>query len=80
MKQFLNKISILVVMLAALVLQAEAQCAICTKTAMQMGEGPAKGLNAAILYLMAIPLTILFFIGYRWYRRENAIRKKEQHP
>lgn len=79
MKQLLNKISILVVMLATVVLQAEAQCAICTKTAMQMGEGPAKGLNAAILYLMAIPLTILFFIGYRWYRRENAVRKQEQN-
>lgn len=47
---------------------ATAQCSICTKTAQQLGEGPAKGLNGAILYLAFIPLLIIGFIGYRWWR------------
>ena len=30
--------------------RAEAQCAMCTKTAQQLGEKPAQGMNAGILY------------------------------
>lgn len=48
-----------------------AQCSICTKTASQLGEGPAQGLNTAIIYLMFTPLAIMFFIGYRWWKRER---------
>lgn len=51
-----------------------AQCAICTKTASQLGEGPAKDLNAAILYLMFMPLIIMGVIGYKWYKKEKASR------
>ena len=51
----------------------QAQCSICTKTAMQLGEGPAKGLNAGILYLMATPLAIMGIIGYRWWKREKQV-------
>ena len=50
-----------------------AQCSLCTKTAQQLGEGPAKGLNAGILYLMGIPLALLFIIGYKWWKREKQI-------
>ena len=46
----------------------KAQCAICTKTAQQLGERPAKALNLGIIYLAAAPLAILGFIGYRWYK------------
>lgn len=52
---------------------ASAQCSICTKTAMQLGEGPAKGLNAGILYLMVAPLAIMGIVGYRWWKREKQI-------
>jgi len=45
-----------------------AQCSICTKTAQQLGEGPAKGLNSAILYLAFFPLLLIGFIGYRWWK------------
>jgi len=45
-----------------------AQCSVCTKTALQMGEKPAKGLNSGILYLMAAPFAIVGFIGYRWWK------------
>jgi len=45
-----------------------AQCSICTRTAQQMGEKPAKALNTGILYLAAAPLAIAGFIGYRWWK------------
>ena len=47
---------------------ANAQCSICTKTAQQLGEKPAKGLNSGILYLAFMPLAIVGVIGYRWWR------------
>jgi hypothetical protein len=45
-----------------------AQCSICTKTAQQLGEGPAQGLNSGIMYLMFTPFVIVGFIGYRWWK------------
>ena len=41
----------------------EAQCSICTRTAQQMGERPAKALNSGILYLAFAPLAI-FWIAW----------------
>jgi hypothetical protein len=51
---------------------AEAQCSICTRTAEQMGEKPAKGLNAGILYLAFTPLAIAGFISFRWWRKNRT--------
>ena len=48
-----------------------AQCSICTKTASQLGDGPAQGLNLAIVYLMFTPLAIMGIIGYRWWKKEK---------
>lgn len=48
-----------------------AQCSICTKTASQLGEGPASALNSAILYLAFAPFAIVGFIGYRWWKNEK---------
>lgn len=48
-----------------------AQCSICTKTAQQMGEKPAKGMNSGIIYLMVMPLAIMGYIGYRWWQGEK---------
>jgi hypothetical protein len=45
-----------------------AQCSICTKTAQQLGERPAKALNGGILYLAAMPFLIFSYIGYRWWK------------
>ena len=50
---------------------ADAQCSICTKTAQQMGEKPAKALNAGILYLAFAPLAIFGYIGYRWWKSNH---------
>jgi hypothetical protein len=49
---------------------SSAQCSICTKTAQQLGEEPAKGLNAGILYLAATPFLIAGYVFYRW-RKSN---------
>ena len=51
---------------------AEAQCSICTRTAEQLGEKPAKGLNAGILYLAFTPLAIIGIIGFRWWRKNKS--------
>ena len=49
-------------------IQTIAQCALCTKTAQQLGEKPALGLNQGILYLMLMPFAIVSFIGYKWWK------------
>jgi len=60
-------LQILVVMLLGC-LQTMAQCSLCTKTAQQLGEGPAKGLNNGILYLALTPLLIIGILGFRYWR------------
>ncbi|HTQ65167.1 MAG TPA: hypothetical protein VMI12_10235 [Puia sp.] len=50
---------------------SSAQCSICTKTAQQLGEKPAKALNAGILYLAFAPLAIFGYIGYRWWKSNH---------
>jgi len=52
-----------------------AQCSICTKTASQLGEGPAAALNSAIIYLAFTPFAIVAFIGYKWWKNEKAINQ-----
>lgn len=51
--------------------EALAQCSICTRTAAQLGEKPARGLNAGILYLAAIPLTLAGVVSYRWWKNNG---------
>jgi len=66
-----KRILISIIGLGAFATYVSAQCSICTKTASQLGDGPAQGLNGAIIYLMITPLAIMGFIGYRWWKREN---------
>ena len=49
----------------------QAQCSICTKTAQQLGEGPAEGMNTGILYLAFAPFAIIGYIGYRWWKNNQ---------
>ena len=53
-----------------------AQCAMCTKTAQQLGEKPALGLNHGILYLMLAPFSIVGFIAYRWWKNNREIENQ----
>jgi len=54
-------------MLLIFTTKASAQCSICTKTAQQLGERPAKALNKGIMYLAFAPLAIMGYVGYRWW-------------
>jgi hypothetical protein len=58
--------------LVAVQIATIAQCAMCTKTAQQLGEKPAEGLNSGILYLMLAPFAIVGYIGYKWWKSDNA--------
>lgn len=64
----LVRLTIMLLLVVVLSNAAEAQCSICTKTAQQMGEKPAKALNSGIIYLAATPLALMGFIGYRWWK------------
>ena len=66
MKKLLMAVTMMFFLLLAI--PAFSQCSICTKTAQQMGEKPAKALNSGIVYLAATPLAILAVIGMRWWK------------
>ncbi|HEX9514333.1 MAG TPA: hypothetical protein VF939_27760 [Puia sp.] len=51
--------------------RAKAQCSICTRTAQQLGEKPAKALNKGIMYLALTPLAIGGIVGYRWWKSNH---------
>jgi len=74
----MKKTGLIVFFLISIFQTAVAQCSICTKTAEQMGEGPAKALNGAIVYLMVMPFAIIGFIGYRWWKREKQIISEQE--
>jgi hypothetical protein len=71
----MKKWSLIMVLLVLLLISSDAvfsQCSICTKSAQQMGERPAKALNAGILYLAAMPFLIFTYIGYRWWKSQKS--------
>jgi hypothetical protein len=70
-KQRLVFICILSMLLSAAAIPVRAQCSICTRTAQQLGERPAKALNKGIIYLAVTPLAIFGVIGYRWWKSEE---------
>jgi TRAP-type C4-dicarboxylate transport system permease small subunit len=61
------------IMLMIFTTEASAQCSICTKTAQQMGERPAKALNKGIMYLAFTPLLIMGYVGYRWWNSNREV-------
>lgn len=63
-------ILVIVFILASVDLQA--QCSICTRTAQQLGEKPARGLNAGILYLAFTPLALIGFIAFKWWKKNKS--------
>jgi hypothetical protein len=76
MNDMRGKITLLCLLLIASTFSGNllAQCSICTKTASQLGEGPASALNSAIIYLAFAPLAIMGFIGWKWWKNE------QKHP
>jgi hypothetical protein len=64
---------ILIILLMFFIMPVDlaAQCSICTKTAQQLGEKPAKALNTGIVYLGLTPLIIMGVVGYRWWKNNQ---------
>lgn len=48
-----------------------AQCSICAKTVMQMGNKPAQGFNNGIIYLMIVPYLAIGVVAYKWWQNEK---------
>lgn len=68
----MKKRLLVVLMLVLLAPAVWAQgCAMCTKTASELDSKSAKGLNAGILYLAALPLTLLGTIGFIWWKHNK---------
>lgn len=63
---------ILVILFALVSIDSQAQCSICTRTAQQLGEKPARGLNAGIIYLAFTPLLLIGFIAFKWWRKNSS--------
>ena len=76
MKKCITIFSI-VLFLNLICVDADAQCAMCTKTAQQLGEKPAQGLNSGILYLMFAPFAIVGIIGYKWWKNNKLVEESE---
>lgn len=64
--------ALIVLLLVFPAVSATAQCSICTKSAQQLGDKPAKGMNNAIFYLAFAPFLIIGVIGYRWYKSDRS--------
>ncbi len=77
--QMKHIVNILILVFFSLLISTalRAQCAVCTKTALQLGEKPAQGLNSGILYLMFTPFAIVGFIGYRWWKGNKKFEEEE---
>lgn len=68
-----NRLGLLICVAGVLLLSfsAGAQCAMCTKTAAQLGDKPAEGLNTGIVYLMMTPFIIIGFVAYKWWKNRE---------
>ncbi len=77
MRTFFSKYFFLLLATLIFVSNSFAQCSLCTKTAEQLGEGPASSLNSGIVYLMLSPFVIMGFIGYRWWKKEKEVLAEE---
>lgn len=71
MKKFCAVVGFLLVLGVGGVIPCKAQCSICTRTAQQLGERPARALNKGIIYLAVTPLVLFGIIGYRWWKSEQ---------
>ena len=68
MKKLFLILTLVIAMAGAGFHAAYAQCSICTRNVQQLGERPAKALNAGIIYLAIAPIAIFGVIGYRWWK------------
>ena len=46
-------------------------CSVCTKTAADLDDKSAHGLNGGIIYLAFLPLGIMCTVGFIWWRNNR---------
>lgn len=80
MRQARLMIILMVSLLFFTVNYSEAQCSICTKTAMQLGEKSATGMNSGVVYLMLAPFAVVGYIGFRWWKNEKEFENDQSNP
>lgn len=59
---------------------AYAQCPMCRMSAesnLKNGGTAGKGLNAGILYMLALPYTLVGVLGFIWWRNNRKLREDE---
>lgn len=60
------------VIIALISIDAAAQCSMCTlnaESSVKNGQTEGKGLNKAVLYLLAAPYVAVAAIGFLWYKK-----------
>jgi hypothetical protein len=77
----MKKIAFVVMLLLLTQLpEAVAQCAMCRSTLENNfsngNPGIAAGINAGILYLLAMPYLAVILLGYFWYKSSKNARKE----
>jgi uncharacterized paraquat-inducible protein A len=78
MPKFKTLLALLI--LVAISLSADAQCAMCKAVAesgTKTGSTEATGLNVGILYLMVFPYLIMAGVGYAIYRHKKTSKRAE---
>lgn len=50
-------------------------CSTCTKTASELDDNSARGLNGGILYLAALPLAILGTVSFVWWKHNRGLEQ-----
>jgi len=74
MKRALIIFSLQVVFVFLFSLELDAQCPMCRMAAdsnLKHGGTEGKGLNTGILYMLAMPYTLVGVLGYLWYRNKK---------
>ncbi|HNP53226.1 MAG TPA: hypothetical protein PKK69_01355 [Ferruginibacter sp.] len=70
--KFGKVLGLFLIALLVMVIDCQAQCSLCTKTASQLGEKTGLGLNKAILYLMLTPFAVMGYIAFRWWKSNRS--------
>jgi hypothetical protein len=81
----MQKIISLFLVLSFFSFSSQGQCSLCTKTASQLGEKPAKSLNKGIIYLAIAPLSIgaaLWFLHKKYGAglTDNQYKADQENP
>lgn len=76
----LKRVLVLLVLVSIFAMDAKAQCAMCrgaAETSLEAGNTQAAGINAGVLYVLVIVLTILSAFGYLIWKNRNADGKHQ---